>query len=403
MGITILHNKEEEMSTISNLNELDYAQKKYPNVFRPFQIKNIKLPNKVVFPPWLLKFCNCDGTITEKLTSFYVNLAKGGCGLIFTGAAGVSADSVPPVFMGAMMADDDKYIAGLTELFKKIKDHDSIVGFQVAHAGRQAPMPGPGFDAIFAPSNVPIPLLSQISPLYKLKEMSKEDIKNCVNSFIEGGLRGVKAGADIIEFHLAHGYLLCQFLSASANKRTDEYGGSLENRSRFPIEIIKGFRERVGKDIVISARLSAKEFVDGGIEPEDYKVILPLLEEAGVDLLNVSMGTQIESFERCVPELKLGEAPHVDIIAQLKQYTKLPIITVGSITSLDTAENILAEKKADLVAIGRAQVADHNFVIKSANGKEKEIEKCLKCNQCCFWLTGDNEMHCAVNPNYKKN
>jgi 2,4-dienoyl-CoA reductase-like NADH-dependent reductase (Old Yellow Enzyme family) len=349
----------------------------------------------------LLKFCNSDGTITEKITTFYVNIAKGGCGLIFTGAAGVSVNSTSPVFNGAMRIDDDKYIPGLAGLFKKIKEHGSVVGLQLAHGGRQAPTPAPGFEAILAPSNVPIPLLSQISPSYKLKEMSHEDIKNCVNDFIEGGLRGVKAGVDIIEFHFGHGYLPSQFLSARSNKRSDEYGGSLENRTRFLIEIIKGFREKAGNDIVISVRLSAKEFLNEGIEPEDYKVILPLIEDAGVDLLNVSVGTRIESFERCIPGPKLGEAPHVDIIAQVKQYTKLPIITVGSISILDIAESILVEKKAELVAIGRAQVADPNFIIKSANGKKEEIRKCLKCNQCCIITVDNTEMHCAVNPDYK--
>jgi 2,4-dienoyl-CoA reductase-like NADH-dependent reductase (Old Yellow Enzyme family) len=390
------------MMNVSDLNNLDYARKNYPNIFSPFRIKNIEIPNRVVFPPMLLKFCNSDGMINEKTISFYTKLADGGCGLIITGAAGTSKNSVSPVFNGAMRADDDKYIPGLAELFRRIKERGSVAGLQLAHGGRQTPTPAPGFEAILAPSNVPIPLLSKISPSYKLKVMSLADIKNCINDFIEGGLRGVKAGADVIEFHFGHGYLPAQFLSARSNKRTDEYGGSLENRTRFLVEIIKGFREKAGHNIVISTRLSAKEFLDEGIEPEDYQVILPRLEDAGVDLLNVSVGTRIESSERCIPGSKFGEAPHVDIIAQVKQYTKLPIITVGSIPTLDIAENILVEKKAELVAIGRTQVADANFVVKSANGKKEEIRKCLRCNQCCIITVDNTAMHCAVNPDYKK-
>lgn len=388
------------MSNVLDLNRLDYAKKKYPNVFNTFEIKNIVLPNRIVFPPMLLKYCNHDGMITEKITKFYVDLSQGGCGLIFTGAAGVSANSASPAYNGAMRVDDDKYIPGLTELFKKIKTQGSRVGLQLAHAGRQAPTPAPGFDFILAPSNIPIPLLSQMSPTYKLKEMNKEEIDCCINDFIEGGLRGVKAGADIIEFHFGHGYLPFQFLSARSNKRKDKYGGSLENRTRFLYEIIKGFREKAGKDVIISVRLSVKEYLDGGIEPEDYKTIIPLLEEAGIDLLNASVGTRIESFEMCIPGLKLGEAPHVKIISQLRQYGKLPIITVGSISSLNTAEKIFVEKKADLVALGRSQVADPNLITKSANGKVKDIRKCLRCNQCCSIINRTNEMHCVINPDY---
>jgi 2,4-dienoyl-CoA reductase-like NADH-dependent reductase (Old Yellow Enzyme family) len=129
---------------------------------------------------------------------------------------------------------------------------------------------------------------------------------------------------------------------------------------------------------------------------------MPILDEAGVDLWHVSVGTQTESFERCTPIKELGEAPHIDIVTQVKRYTRLPVIAVGGITSLKTAEAILSEKKADLIAIGRSQVADQDFVRKSAEGKEDSIRKCLRCNRCCFWLHGENRMHCVVNPDYRK-
>jgi 2,4-dienoyl-CoA reductase-like NADH-dependent reductase (Old Yellow Enzyme family) len=160
---------------------------------------------------------------------------------------------------------------------------------------------------------------------------------------------------------------------------------------------------KVGDDVVISVRISAKDFLEDGLEPEDYETIIPIFEGAGLDLLNVSVGTQTESLQRCMPGKKLGEAPNVNIIAQIKKYTSLPIISVGSISSLTTAESILAENKADLVAIGRSQVADQDFVKKSAKGLEEKVRKCIRCNRCCFWMHGENKMHCAVNPDYKKN
>jgi 2,4-dienoyl-CoA reductase-like NADH-dependent reductase (Old Yellow Enzyme family) len=384
-----------------NLFPLRYAKEKYPRTFSSLNIKNVTLPNRIVFPPWVVNYATPEGAVSGELAYFYRRLARGGAGLIYVGAAGIAGE-IPPGYEGVIRIDKDEYIPGLETLFDMMKGFGCCVALQLAHMGRQAAGPGPGADTLIAPSNIPDPVIAERSPIYKLREMTSEDIERVRGQFVDAAYRGVQAGAQIIEFHAAHGYLLHNFLSNRTNRRKDAYGGTLEKRTRFIREILEQTRERVGDDAVMSVRISAKDFLDGGLEPDDYETIIPILEGAGLDLLNVSVGTQTESLQWCMPGKKLGEAPNVNIIAQIKKYTSLPVITVGSIGSLATAESILAENKADLVAIGRSQVADQDFVKKSAKGMEEKIRKCIRCNRCCFWMHGENRMHCAVNPDYKK-
>lgn len=385
-----------------NMYTLRNAKERYPMVFSPLTIKGVSIPNRIVFPPWVVNYATQGkGTISDELTSFYTRLARGGAGLIYVGAAGISGD-IPPGYEGVIRIDGDEFIPGLRKLFHDMKDYGCCVALQLAHMGRQAAGPAPGVDALIAPSNVPDPVIAQKSPFYKLREMNDEDIDRVRGEFVEAAFRGVVAGAQVIEFHAAHGYLLHNFLSNRTNRRKDAYGGSLENRTRLLREIIEQTRKKVGDGAILSVRVSITDFLEGGLEPEDYATITPILEKAGMDLINVSVGTQTETLDRCMPGKKLGEAPNVDVIARMRNYTTLPMITVGAIGSLATAESILSQKKADLVAIGRSQVADQDFVRKSAKGLEEEIRKCIRCNRCCFWTVGEDRMHCAVNPDYKK-
>ena len=388
------------MSNIE-LNKLQAAGK-YSRVFSPLRIRHLELPNRVVFPPWLLLFGNADGTSSEKLLEFYRKAARGGCGLVFAGAAGVSPDTIVPGFENGMRADTDRYIPELRKIYSAITENGAVAGLQLAHVGNQAMAPAAGFDALPTPSGIPNPVLAQLSPYHKVRAITEGEILDCIDNFIAAGMRGVQAGYKIIEFHGGHGYFLHGFLSPRTNLREDQYGGTLEKRGRIVCDIIRGFRAKAGEDIIISLRVSGKEFLEGGIEPEDFKVLVPLFEQAGLDLLNVSTGTQVESFPYCMPGKEMGDAPNVPIAARLKSYASVPVITVGSIMSIKVAEQVLAEEKVDLVAMGRAQVADQELVKKTVSGRESEIRQCRRCNSCCFWNKGDTQMYCAVNPDYQK-
>ncbi len=329
---------------------------------------------------------------------FYVNMAEGGCGLIFTGCAVVMGDDL--AFDRVMRLDMDDQIPSLKKLFVALKKRGTVPAIQLVHYGRQTSSSLLGH-VLLAPSAIPCPVMSTYDPKYEVREMTLEDIQTMREAFIAAAQRAVTAGAEVVEIHGAHGYLLNQFLSPYSNKRTDMYGGSVENRARLLVEIVQGVRQQIGKTAAISVRVSGDEFVEGGMRPPDFKEIVPMLEAAGMDLLNVSAGVYA-SMDRITPPMSLGDMPHVSITQQLKAFAHVPVCAVGSIFSIEMAESILARGIADVIAMGRAQTADPAIVKKSFEGHLSDINSCTQCNSCTFWTTGDPEMYCTVNPDYKK-
>jgi len=372
----------------------------YPYTLAPVTVGPVTFKNRIIYPAWMLNYAETDGTVSEKLSTYYTNLAKGGCGMVMTGCAVVSGDGIP--FDRVMRLDSDEYIPGLKTLFAAIKADGAVPGIQLVHYGRQSSTSVSG-DVLMAPSALPCPVMSQYDPDYKVKEMTPEDIHKLRDDFIAAAERAVRAGAEVVELHATHGYLLNQFMSPYSNKRTDLYGGSTVNRCRLIVEILEGMHRvlKAKGDVALMIRVNGNEFVDGGLTPKDYQEIMPMLEKTGLDLLSVSAGVY-ESMLRIVPTKEMGETPHVELAAQIKPFTSLPIVGVGSVFSLAAAEATLREGKADLIAMGRAQHADPFIVGKSAAGKEAEVRKCIHCNSCTFWTTGDPETYCAVNPDYKK-
>jgi 2,4-dienoyl-CoA reductase-like NADH-dependent reductase (Old Yellow Enzyme family) len=372
--------------------------KRYPSVFSTLDVGQIEIHNRIVFPAWQVNYAKTDGTVSDELLDFYTAIANGGCGLIFTGAAVVSSDSV--AFDRVMRIDSDHCVPGLKKLFYEIEKCGCVPAVQLIHYGRQAVNAVTCCD-LLAPSAIPCPVMSEFDANYKVREMTLNDIERVRSDFITAAVRAVDAGAKMVEVHAAHGYLLNEFLSPYSNHRTDAYGGSTGRRARLITEIIEGIRTRLGSRVAISVRVSGNEFVAGGLTPPDFKETIPLFERAGMDMLNVSAGVY-ESMERIVPPAELGDTPHINIASELKEFATVPVCAVGSIFSLETAESIISSGKADLVAMGRAQVADPEIVRKSASGRETAIRKCAWCNECTFWTTGDPQMYCRVNPALKR-
>ncbi len=382
--------------TIKDIDTIN-VKNNYPSVFNTIDIGKINLKNRIVFPAFHTNYANADGTVSDKLIDFYNAIAQGGCALIFTGAAVVSSDTI--AFDRVMRIDNDNCIQGLSELFSEIEKNGAVPAIQLIHYGRQALNAVTGHDLI-APSAIPCPLMSQFDPNYHVREMTLADIERVRNDFIDATIQAADAGVKVVEIHAAHGYLLNEFLSPYSNHRKDDYGDSVENRARLIVEILEGIRSKLGSKIAISVRVSGDEYVDGGLKPSDYEKIIPMFERAGMDMLNVSVGVY-ESAEKIIPGPDIGETPYIEIAAELKQYATVPVCAVGSILSLSAAESIISTNKADLVAIGRAQVADPKLVGKSLAGREDDVAKCIQCGKCIFGNTGDPEMYCIVNPSLK--
>ncbi len=369
----------------------------YPYLFSPIKIGHIVIPNRTFWPPWDFNWANKDGSVSEKLHNFYINLAKSGCGIIYTGAATVSSDSIR--FEKTMGIYNKSHVKSNQKLCKEIIAHDSIPAIQLMNFGRQSVTTFTG-KPILAPSNVPCKVTSICDPNYKIKEMTLEDIDRVKNDFINGAVLGAEAGYKIIQVHAAHGYLLSNFLSPYTNKRTDEYGGSIENRCRIVIDIIKGIRQKLGNSVLIDIRLSISDFVEGGLVPEDYATIIPLIEAAGIDMLNAS-GTIFESSLSFFMQKLQPEGRYIYLADIVKKYTSLPLGQAGYIGTLKKGDEFVKNKQLELVGYGRTQFADNEFIKNSVFNKKNN--DCVWCGKCLLDLLDPQlnfEVHCTVNPNY---
>jgi 2,4-dienoyl-CoA reductase-like NADH-dependent reductase (Old Yellow Enzyme family) len=241
-----------------------------------------------------------------------------------------------------------------------------------------------------APSAIPCPVWGELP-----RELNQNEIEKIENQFAEAAFRAKRAGAELVEFNAAHGYLINGFLSPYSNHRKDLYGGSLENRARFMRNILTKTRERVGEDFPLICRISADEFVAGGLRLNDTKNISRLLEENGVDMISVSGGVA-ESRPRRDEFMEQGK--FLELARGIKKSVCIPVIAVGKILSLSQAEKILNDGVADLVAICRAIIADPEFIPKSLENRVEEIQECIECGTCGASLMEDDmRMQCSVN------
>jgi len=359
------------------------------SLFKPLTVKNLKLRNRIVMPPMGTNFATENGDVTERMINYYAERAKGGAGLIIVEITGIdpTAKCVP----NELMADTDERIPGLRRLAKAIKSHGARAALQIHHGGRRNP-PDVIRTQPVAPSIVPV-LPGALEP----RELSVDEIEYFMKKYVEAAVRAKKAGFDAVELHCAHGYLIDQFLSPLTNRRSDEYGGGLEGRTRFPVQIVKRMRQKLGPDFPILCRISGNEYVEGGTTLEDAKVTAQKLERAGADIINVSCGVT----EKIVTTLPM-EFPRgffVPLAQGIKSVVNVPVIAVGRINEPRLADQIIKEGKADLVAMGRALLADPELPNKAKKGNFMDIKPCIACLQGCITSTLNRRpVNCLVNP-----
>jgi 2,4-dienoyl-CoA reductase-like NADH-dependent reductase (Old Yellow Enzyme family)/thioredoxin reductase len=358
------------------------------NLFTPVQIGHLKIKNRIVLPAMETHMADSHGSVTDQLISYYQERAKGGAGLIIIENTAVQPEG--RVNQGMLCIHDDSYIPGFRKLASAIHQEGAKVCLQLSHAGRQTLREFINAQPV-APSPLPCPSLKEMP-----RELAVEEIPQIVRAFAEAAQRGVEAGADALELHMAHGYLLCQFLSPYSNIRTDRYGGSTENRTRIAREIILEIKRTIGDPIPIICRISADEYVKGGLDLEESKKIANILADAGASALNVS-ACNYESAHLNMPSYYLEEGCFVHLAQGIKEVVSIPVMTVGRIRKPEMAETILREGKADLVCMGRALIADPYLPLKTAQGKTEEIRPCISCNRCIESIFY-GKMVCVVNP-----
>lgn len=367
------------------------AEMQFPRLFEEGRIGKMTVKNRVVMPPMATNFAGPSGEPTERLIRYYVERAKGGAGLIIVENAQVKYPEGKNVAC-QLRLDADKYIPGYQELAEAIHVHQSRVFLQIHHAGRQY-HDIEGAQGV-APSGIPCGFLQQ-----PVRELTSDEIADLIERFSETALRAQKAGMDGVEFHGAHGYLINQFMSPHTNQRIDEWGGSFDRRMRFPLDIIKKTRNKVGPDYPLCFRFSADEFVPGGLELKDSKRIAQTLEAAGIDILHVSSGIY-ESMPTLLEPMHFAEGWRSYLAEEIRKAVEIPVITVGQIRSPEVAESLLQQGRADFVALGRTLIADPAWPEKAREGRPEDIRKCISCNIGCIGghVFGDLYMRCSVNP-----
>jgi len=346
------------------------------HLFSPITINTMTIRNRAVMPAMGTAYANRDNTVSDRLLHYLVRRARGGTGLIITEVCAV--DPRGKGFPNELGAWSDEFIPGLRRLTDAVHAEGAAIALQLHHAGRETFAASAGATPE-APSAIPSVILNQ-----PCEEMSMERIKAVIRAFAGAAGRAKKAGFDAVEIHGAHGYLLTQFLSPFSNHRTDAYGGSEENRSRFVLEIVEAVRKEVGPDYPVMIRLSTDELVKGGYDLEFIKWLAPSLVSAGVDMINASVGVYSTPGNLSIASLDTEPAFNLFRARAIKEVVNVPVIGVGRINDPRMADDAIARGDADLIAFGRQHLADPDFLNKAKEGRFEDIRWCVACNQGCI-------------------
>lgn len=368
----------------------------FPRLFSPITIGNMTVRNRIFSSPhYPMGYIDrLTGLPSERLVDYWAAKAKGGIGLIGTYLA--SVDPRGNIFRQPQAVEAFKRAADA------VHQHGAKMICQIAHSGGQGGLAASPQTA-WAPSAILMP--NMLLERQVCHEMTRDEIKETVENYAFAATIAKEAGLDGVGIHGSHGYLITEFMSPHFNRRTDEYGGSLENRMRFPTEVIEAVRDAVGEDFVVGIRINADEFVEGGYTLDDFLEMAPILVKTGnLDYMNVSVGTYT-STATVIDPMYFPLGSFVYCAAAVKQVVDIPVFARGRITDPVQAEEILANNQADMVSMVRAFIADPEFANKSREGRVDEIRRCIGCNEGC-WARGTRDlvigmtvgMTCTMNP-----
>ncbi|MDO4620771.1 MAG: FAD-dependent oxidoreductase [Lachnospiraceae bacterium] len=364
----------------------------FEHLFTPIKIRGMELRNRGIMPAMGTKFSGNTSDVTPTLIEYHRLRAKGGSGLNIVEVSSVHTPSAPRHFLSL---SEDRYIPGMKKLTDAIHAEGGKAGVQLWQGSLAV-----GLDQtaqILMASEMPV------APGVTLPGMTVEEIEEIVRCYGQAAERAVKAGFDCLEFHCAHNYLPHSFLSGGINHRTDEYGGSLENRAKFPLACIREIRAHIPEDMPLFMRIDAHDdYLENGLTIEEVITFCKWAGEAGVDVLDVSRGnviTPANKFE--VPPIDLPRGFNIPNAARIRRETGMLTIGVGRINTPELAEKYLAEDQVDMVVLGRAQYVDPEFMNKAREGRTEDIDHCVGCDQGCLDAFADTncpQVTCLRNP-----
>ena len=364
----------------------------YPNLFSPFKLGSLELKNRVVMAPMSSSLGGTDGRVTADQIAFYQERARGGFGLIVVEFTSVDPDT-GRTEVHQLSLESDRNLDGHYRLVDALHESGTKAFIQLQHGGRFAPAKFLKDGIVRGPSRV----YSRKDPnKLVVEEMDDALIRHLVDAFGAAAGRAARAGYDGIELHGAHGYLLSQFMSPLSNERDDEWGGDATRRMAFPIAVIKSVREAIG-DLPFCYRISADEFVKGGLDINDTAEICRHLVNAGIDIIHASTGRGPQAFDKVMEPMSAPEGWRLPYARRLKEATGVPVIGVGQIRVPETAEKAIVDGDCDLVALGRPSLTDPFWPAKAQAGTPELIRPCTTCNFC---IAAENlhRVTCAENP-----
>lgn len=362
----------------------------YQKLFEKGCIGGVEIRNRVAMTAMGNGLATWDGEASPELIRFYEDRAKGGCGLIFTEFTRVDENS-GACNPNQLCIATRKHVRSVQRMAECVHRHGGKIFVQLHHGGREAP---PALNDGKQPMG-PSAILNKVNGLIST-EMTKEDIDDIVGKFVAAAANCKKAGIDGVELHGAHGYLLGSFISPYTNKRTDDYGGSVENCCRIVTDIIHGIRQTCG-NYPICVRINGDDFVEGGITLDYAVQVAQVLEAAGADAINVSCAVY-ETVPNMIEPNYYEEGWRKNLAKTVKAHVHVPVIAVNTIKFPATAEKLLKEGVSDFVGVSRGQMADPEWVNKTKAGREDLIRKCMGCMQCNKSVVIDGYLSCAANP-----
>ena len=363
---------------------------KFPTMFSPIQIGTVTVPNRFATPPMGNNFANTDGSLSERSAAYYEARAKGGFGLITIESTVVYSEAKGGPRKPCLFTDDT--VDSFREVAERCHRYGAKVNIQLQHAGPEGnskltgyPLKAASAMASHCGSEIPV-------------AMPTDEVYRLIEAYGDAAARAQRAGIDMVEVHCAHGYLVSTFISARTNKRTDEFGGCFENRTRLPRLIIENIRRKTG-NMPILCRINARDEGEGGLTVQDAAAVAAYLEqECGVDALNVSRSIHLHDEFMWAPNNTHGGF-NADLVTEIKKAVSIPVITVGRYTEPQYAELLVRQGRADLVAFGRQSIADPELPVKARTGHLETLTPCIACLLGCVpnMLAG-RPITCAMNP-----
>ncbi|MFF0291811.1 FAD-dependent oxidoreductase [Streptomyces sp. NPDC005262] len=366
----------------------------FDQLFQPGTIGSLKIPNRVIKSPNTTATCNPDGTVSQRTVNHYRALGEGGCGLVMVEYTYVDDDASQSIH-GQPGASNQTHVSGLGWLADEIRATGARAGLQLVHSGRQRFLGTAPMKSASASSWNVAEMPFGVTPT----PLTTDEIAQVVRSFGEAAARVHGAGFDLVEIHAGHGYMITNFLSPHTNDRTDQYGGSAQNRARVLLEIVDSVRAHVPAGFPVSVRLSVTDYEADGIDIEETVALCRMLQEHGVDVIHASGGHHA-LMEYEVSGWFMPRQPHRWGWEKIKEAVSIPVIGSGSLVTPEIAEEIVTSGSADFVSLGRAMIADPQWANKARTGRQLEIVPCIRCNDGCLdrGLDLKRATGCTVNP-----